>query len=331
MAGFRRSDLLLVVGMLAGASMAAMGLVGEIAGPDRSMPEEAVAIVGEATVSRASFETAIGLVERDRGGALTVEERQHILERLIDEELLLQRGLALGLPRSDRKLRGDIVAAVIEAATSTADVADPSDAELRAFFEQNRDAFEGPVSMRIAQVFVAIPPRSDADAAKRVREVADRLRAGEDVVAVRRELGDPPAVEIPASAQPASKLRDWIGPTAAAAAHALRVGEVSEPLRGDDGYRVLVALERGEASADTFAAKSSEILLEYRRRAGEKALRDYIADLRAATEVSVGRLPVATAPSVAVAPPSKDIESSARVGSPAAGSVLPSQSKAVAR
>ena len=281
----RRSDLLLAVGMVAGAGIAGVGLVGDSPVMRRAVPDDAVAVVGGEPISRASFATAIGLVERDRGDSLTGEERRRILERLIDEELLLQRGLALGLPRSDRKLRSDLVAAVVDAATSAADDVDPTPAELRAFFEQNRGLFEGPPDLRVAQVFVAAPPRTDEEARGRAREAVKRLRAGADLVAVRRELGDPPAVEIPASRQPASKLRDYIGSAAASVAQALRTAEISEPQRGPDGYRVLVMLERGEESSSTFDDSRARVLAELRRRAGERAIRDYLDKLRATTEV----------------------------------------------
>ena len=274
-----------MAGMVIGTAMAGIGLVDDSAVTNFPLPDDVVAVVGREAVSRASFETAVGLVERDRGVPVTAEEGKRILQRIIDEELLLQRGLALGLPRSDRKLRGDLVAAVIDAATSAADDAEPTPAALRAFYDSNRGLFDGPAAVHVAQVFVAAPPRPDDEAAARARRAVDRLRAGDDLAAVRRDLGDPPAVEIPASLQPATKLRESIGSAAALAAQTLRTGEVSEPQHGPDGYRVLVMLERGEGSGATFDDRRAQILAEYRRRAGEEALRDYLVMLRAGTEV----------------------------------------------
>lgn len=286
MSRLRRTEILLLAGMLGGAAIAARGLVLEPPAASTALPVGAVAVVNGEAVSRSSFETAVGLVERDRGEPVSGEERDRILQRLVDEELLVQRGIELGLPRSDRKLRGDLVAGVIEAATAAAEGEDPSPEQLRAFVTENRTSFVPPPALRVAQVFVATGPRTDAEAATRAMEAVRRLRSGEDAVTVRRDLGDPPSLEIPWSFVPAGRLHDIVGGNAAAVALGLAAGEISDPLRGDDGYRVLMLMERQAASV---AVDPSAVVAtaEYRRRRSEDALRDYLAELRRRSDVRV--------------------------------------------
>lgn len=286
MASIRRSDWLLVLGMVVGAGIAACGL-----GQDETVrssaglsPDVAAVVAGE-PISKSALDTAVALVERDRQTPVTAEERTRILERLVDEELLLQRGIALGLMRSDRKLRADLVATVIDAATSGAAAVDPSPEEQKAFFDENRGMFASVPAVGVAQVFVATAARREAEASARAASAAARLRGGEDVASVRRALGDPPAVELPVSLLPASKLRDYVGTEAATVALALQVGDVSDPQRGPDGYRVLVMLERGEVT--NFEDHRADVLAEMRRRAGEVALRAYLDQLRAQTKVEI--------------------------------------------
>jgi hypothetical protein len=288
MASLRRTDVLLLLGMLGGAVLAARGLVLEGPAARPAMPRDAVAVVNGEPVSRSSFDTAVGLVERDRGGAVTAAEKHRILQRLVDEELLVQRGLELGLPRSDRKLRGDLVAGVIDAATAGAASGEPTAEDLAAFFETRREHFAPPVPLRVAQVFVARGPRSEAEASARADAAARRLRDGEDLARVRGELGDPPAVEIPSSFVPATRLRDTVGPSAAAIAQRLGAGEVSDPLRGEDGYRVLVVLERGESAPASLEAVRADVLAEYQRQRSEADLRDYLDQLRKSSHITLG-------------------------------------------
>lgn len=280
-----RTDVLLLLGMMAGAALAAQGIVRESSVAAFVLPADAVAVVNGQPVSRAAFDTAVGLVERDRGARVTEEERQRILDRLVDEELLLQRGLELGLLRSDRKLRGDLVASVIDAVAAGRGGGDPSPEQLAAFFETNRAAFAAPAPLRVAQVFVATGPRSGAEAAARAEAAVRRLRAGEDIAVVRRELGDPPAVEVPSGFVPASRLRDTLGPTAAEAAQRLEPGQVSEPLRADDGFRVVTVLERGAAPESSLDSRREEVVAEYRRRLGEQVLRDTLDAWRKRSEI----------------------------------------------
>jgi parvulin-like peptidyl-prolyl isomerase len=282
----RRSDSLLVLGMLVGAGLAACGLgQDETVRARAGLSPDVVAVVAGEPISKATLETAVALVERDRQTPVTAEEKSRILQRLIDEELLFQRGLALGLVRSDRKLRAELVASVVDAATSEAAMVEPTPEELRAFFDQHKAMFATTPAVGVAQVFVATATRREAEAASRAASAAARLRGGEDVAAVRRALGDPPSVEIPASLLPASRLRDYVGTAAAEVALALRVGDVSDPQSCPDGYRVIVMLERGEVA--TFEDHQEDVRAEMRRRANEVALRAYLDQLRGQSKVEV--------------------------------------------
>lgn len=285
-----RTDFLLLLGMLCGAALAARGIVRETSVAAFAVPVDAVAVVNGQTVSRISFETAVALVERDRGSAATTEEKRRILDRLVDEELLVQRGLELGLVRSDRKLRGDLVAGVIEAAAAGSTTAEPTDRQLAAFFDANLAMFTPPPPLRVLQVFVATGPRSEAEASARAWAAAGRLREGQDIAAVRSDLGDPPAVEVPNAFVPASRLRETLGPSASAIAQGMKPGEVSDPLRADDGYRVLLLLERGAVATPDLAGRREDVLAEYRRQRGEAALRETLDQWRKRSDVKLASL-----------------------------------------
>lgn len=324
----RRTDALLLLGMVAGAALAAASLMNNrlestkamvLRGADGSVvarndaplavgaegsagsgddtgsaPRSAsaegdsVALVGDGRISRVAYQSALELVERDRRRPLDSEESDQILARLIDEELLFQRAMALGLAGVDRKLRADLVSAMIVAATAEAGAIEPTTDQLRDFFEEQRALFVGPAAVRVAQIFVAARPGEEGMARSRTRagSAAERLRAGEEVAVVRGELGDPPAVEIPATLLPGNRLRDFVGPTAANAALGLAVGEVSEPVPGPDGYRILLLVDREDASGSTFEEKRADVLAEYRRQSGEVAMRQYLDTLRSATEIT---------------------------------------------
>ena len=65
-------------------------------------------------ISREAFARFAAAVAAERRSAtLDAEERRRLLERMIDEELLLQRGIALGLARYEPTARRSIVSALI--------------------------------------------------------------------------------------------------------------------------------------------------------------------------------------------------------------------------
>src|SRR5205085_9008771 len=124
---------------------------------------------------------ALDALVTDRRTPLAEADQRRVLDRLIDEELLVQRGLDLGLVRRDRRVRSDIVASVVESVVAEATTRQPSDAEVQQFFAEHRDSFLRPGRVRLRQILVRVSAAvNDATAYARAAEAARRLRAGED-------------------------------------------------------------------------------------------------------------------------------------------------------
>ena len=83
---------LLGVGMLVGAALAVYFIVRL---PETREPAgDAVAWVSDRPISRASYESALQAVASDRkSGTLRADDRARVLDRLIDQELLIDRAI----------------------------------------------------------------------------------------------------------------------------------------------------------------------------------------------------------------------------------------------
>ena len=276
----------LALGALAGLVCAAVALLAS--GGGGGLPLNAAATVNGTPIRAEQVDRALAALAADRRSPVGPAERRHVLDRLVDEELLVQRGLELGLARLDRRVRGDLVAAVIELVVAEADGAEPEDAEVEAFYAEHRDYFATSERLHVEQVFVRGPPtRSEGAARERAAQAAARLRAGEPLAAVAVELGDAPVAPLPADLLPLAKLAEYLGPTAARAASALAVGEVGEPVRSGSGHHVLRIAERRAGQAPPLAEIEEEVRAELRRRAGDRALRDYLAELRERADLRI--------------------------------------------
>ncbi len=285
--GSPRAVVWLALGAAAGVVCAAIGLLrsGESAG---GLPANAAASVNGTVIRLEAYDRAARALAADRRDPIGPEERRHVLDRLLDEELLVQRGLELGLARHDRRVRGDIVSAVIELVVSQADDEEPTDAEVRAFYEENRDYFAHTERLQVAQVLVrGAPLRSEDEAKSRADEVARRLRTGEAFERVDEALGDLQVAPVPRDLLPIAKLREYLGPTAARAAQDLDVGAASDAQRSATGYHVLQLQDRAPGFAPALAEVEEEVRAELRRRASERALRGYLDDLRQRADVRV--------------------------------------------
>jgi parvulin-like peptidyl-prolyl isomerase len=285
----RRPIVLLVLGAACGALAAAAGLT---ASSTTRLPTGAIAVVNQQIIREEDYARALDALAADMRGPLREEDRQRVLDRLVDEELLVQRGLELGLARDDRRVRADLTQTVIDGIVSQTADRDPTDAELQAFYDQQRDFFAGPGRLQVRQVFVRVSSASDPAALARAEQAAQRLRAGESITVVQESLGDPPLSPLPDALLPPAKLRDYLGPTALRTALELEPGEVSDPVRSGTGFHVLQIVERQRDSAPALADIRTQVANEWRRRGGEQALRNYLDELRSSsTLVLPDRLP----------------------------------------
>lgn len=283
-----RGSVLLAIGAGAGVALAATGLVASGVTRGRGLPPGAVARVNGALLRADDYTRSLDALERDRRGGAEPADRRFVLDRLIDEELLVQRGLELGLARQDARVRRDLTAAVIDAVVTEHEDGTPPDAELEAFYRRERDFFARPGRLRVRQLWCRADTAADAPSAEaRARAAAASLRAGEDFAGVRARLGDPEIAPLPDALLSPAKLLDHLGPTALRAALELEAGAVSDPVRSATGYHVLQVVEREAEWVPPREEIADEVLAEYRRRRGERALRAYLDGLRARADVEI--------------------------------------------
>ena len=86
----------LAVGAATGLIVAAIGVMGERPSVD-DLPPGAVARVGDALIRVEEYDRLVAGLESDRRSPVDGKLRRHVLDRMIDEELLVQRAVELGL------------------------------------------------------------------------------------------------------------------------------------------------------------------------------------------------------------------------------------------
>jgi parvulin-like peptidyl-prolyl isomerase len=282
----RRPLAWLALGAALGVALAALGLLAR-EDPGAGLPPHAVARVNGVVIQADEFERLLAGIESDSRAAVGPETRRRVLDRLIEEELLVQRGLELGLAESDRRVRADLTSAVIHAVLMEAEDEVPDEAALRAFYQEQRDFFTRPGRLRLQQIFFRVPDLASEQPARARAEAAfARLAAGEPFEAVA-ESGDAPLSPLPDALLPPTQVREVLGPTALRTALELEPGRVSAPVRSGIGYHLLRLVAREEPAPPPFETIVEQVQSEFVRRAGERALRRYLDELRARAEIAV--------------------------------------------
>jgi parvulin-like peptidyl-prolyl isomerase len=287
--------VLLAIGAALGLLVAAVGLLEPGSGAGAAVPDDAVAIVNGEVIRRDDYLRLLAGFESDTRNPLDDAGRRHVLDRMIDEELLVQRGLALGLAQMDRRVRADLTSALISSVVSTAEEHEPSEDELREFYAAERDFFTRPGRLRVRQIFFRTSGDGGEPAARARAEQARAaiLEQGRPFAEVEAELGDAIISPLPDALLPAAKLREYIGPSALTAATRLEIGELSPPVRSGVGLHLLELVDRTDAVSPPYDEVAAQVRVEWRRRTGDRALRAYLDELREDGDVVV-RLPDAS-------------------------------------
>jgi hypothetical protein len=284
---------LLGVGAAVIAALAALGLA---RGPQPAspMPPDAVAVVNGAPIARATYAAALAAVAGDRrDGAVDPAVRQRVLDRLIEEELLVQRGLALGLARLDPRVRADLVAAVLGEVVADAALAPaPAAGELAALHVAEPERFRRAPRVTVTTAWFA---GADGEA----RAAAARATIGELAGAVGRRRRP----TVGADRRGAGGRAGVVGPTATRAVLTLPVGATAADR--DLGRRLATAVEaRDDGGVAALAEARPAVEAEWRKRLGDQRLRELLADERRAARIQLA--PAAVADAVPVAAPDLD-------------------------
>ena len=180
------------------------------------------------------------------------------------EELLIQRGVEIGLVRSERGVRAAIASAMIDSILAEVASAQPADVELLAFYAENSGYFARPSRIRLQRIYFA----SGDDASERARRAHAALLSGEDFASVRARLGDEEISPVPDALLPSAKLRDYVGPGLVQVAQQLGAGEFSEPVQTPGGRYIvhLVDFEaaRARASVGEISGALEGVFTRYR-------------------------------------------------------------------
>ena len=136
----RRAVILLALGSLVGICLGVLSALGSKTPLDR-LPADAVAVVNGVPIRAEDYRRAVAMLAGDKRNPLTQADRVHVLDRLIEEELLIQAAVSERLVDHDRAVRQAITRAMLAVIVTDSASARPTREELRAFHADNAALF----------------------------------------------------------------------------------------------------------------------------------------------------------------------------------------------
>ena len=262
-----RSLMMFAAGTAFGLAVAAYGLFSAAGTRVIGVPAEDVALVNGRHILRSDFITQTALEASIPFEQTTKEQRQKVLEEMVNEELLVQRGLEVDLAASDPDVRAYMVAGVQLQVDADVLAQQPTDEELSKYFEAHKDKYTGDGIMALRDFIVSHAAGDTKDKLLgKVKQAADAFRKGKesDDIAATFGLADSGKIDRGDLFDFAAKIK--LFPAVFAAADKLKARQASDPIEDMDGNIHVVLMEkRTVSSVNTFEDARDAVMQDFKR------------------------------------------------------------------
>lgn len=224
--------MLCAFGAIAGLALAGFGLFTAHGTRTAGVPPEDVAVVNQVAILRSDYIGQLRSLYDVSLSEATARQKRQVLEDMIREELYVQRGIELGMPTDTIEVRTALVGAVEAQASSDAAMAQPTAAELTAWFERHASNYASEGHMELTDLVMPNSPNGDAATAA--------LRSTGMVPATLRRFGLKSSGRVDDGDEFYFAAQIHLGDRLFAAARQLADGAVSAPVAMPDGLHILV-------------------------------------------------------------------------------------------
>jgi peptidyl-prolyl cis-trans isomerase SurA len=294
--------------------------------------EKVAAVVGDNIILASEVEekAAPMLADASRIGdpakraARATALRREVLDRLIDDELILQQATDLKLSVTNEQVdqsieeikkqnsldddqlkealrgqgmsmagyRADLKRQLLRYRVLNIAVGSRvsiSDEEVKGYYERHmKDG--GNVQVRASHIFIAIPDGSDAATVAEkqawAKKLLDRAKGGEDFAKLAKQYSDDAATRGDGG-DLGMFGKDMLPKAIEEIVFSMQPGELAGPVRADRGFHVIKLISRKVGDAKPLAEVQDDIRIQLRQKEMEKQTKSYLAELRKKTLVDI--------------------------------------------
>ena len=244
-----------------------------------SLPDNIIATVNDKIIPSDKYQTIINLIQNDKRDELTKADREMALDRIIEEELLVQYAYKNGFLEADDLLRKSIVRSVVDSIVEQALSVVPAEQDLLKFYETNRQTFAIDEKYRV--VILSSKNQSDIDEGKVI------WQSNYDLTLLRQTFKRINRLDIPTGFISKIRLGTLVGPLLRDKVLSLQVGETSETLKTIYGYSIVTLVDKKDRVIPEFKEISEFVLKEYKRQQREEILEELLKDLKRQSDIKI--------------------------------------------
>ncbi len=233
--------------------------------------DQAIARVGEKEISRQRFEEIIKVLDEQSNSELTLEKKNLIRERLIDEELLIQRAIELDLVRNDSLVKGNVIQTMFQYIINSSELGEPSEVELREYFNKEKNYFSSGKSYKLKNY--TFRNLSDAETAKNSLE-QNNLESFLKLVETENTINLPNVFLTP------QKIRDYLGPKVLEELPSLEKGGFSNIFQINQVPSIVICMDVLLDNNPKFDEIIEQIKKKFIRDREDSLVKEYVENLR---------------------------------------------------
>lgn len=277
---------------------AAAALIGLIAGginlfkpaPQiNQIPPGVAAMVNQRPILLTDFMNEVETETSENYDQTTPKQRARALRSMINQELLVQRALALDLPETTDEVRTALADGLNAQVAAPALGIAPTEAQLRAYYVAHRSAYASEGSMTLRDIVLRVGGYQNADqsigqAEADAEEAVYKLRSGQPLADVMEHYGFVDSGRVHGTEFDfAAKIH--LGDKLYAVAQTLNSGDISDPVVFDDSVHVLIMNNRVLPHYGSYEAVRAEVYNGYRNMLRTRAQNKNLAYLRANAKI----------------------------------------------
>ena len=263
----RRSLILLACGAIIGLGIAGFGLFTAKGTAMHTVPPEDAALVNQQPILISDLTNQLQSEFTVPFAQATPEMKTKVLNDMIAEELMVQRGMVMNLPSSDPDVRAALVAGVELQNSATVIAEQPDQAKLNAYYQQHLERYRTQGVISLHDLVLPVKAGADPkDAVATMKRAADDLRHGQSAEAVeaRYHAMDTGRVKT-GELDFAAKIH--LGQKLYSAVVDLKPGQVTDPVVDSDGVHVLQVVTRQPSVQLTLAQAQDQVFTDLKKDA----------------------------------------------------------------
>jgi parvulin-like peptidyl-prolyl isomerase len=251
--------------------------------------------------------------------------RREVLERIVEEHLLLQQADELKLSVTSEEIDRSIEQIKKDYGLTDAQLADElrkqgmnmasyrqntrkeilryrvlniavgskvqvSDNDVQSYYERNMKSGSN-LQVKVSHIFVAIPENADAakvlERERYAKKILARAQAGEDFGALAKELSEDPATRAEGGDLGYFGKEMGLPKPVEELVFSMKVGDVGGPVRGNQGFHVIKLVDRRAKDIKPLGEVKEELRGRLRQKEMERQTKAYLTELRRKTLVDI--------------------------------------------